>query len=76
MYVHGIAKNHGYVDGNKRTAASVLMAFLGSNGFPVVLAADWIGIVESVADGSMTRHQLVDVIVARLLGGVDVTIEP
>jgi hypothetical protein len=32
-YVHGLAHNHGYVDGNKRTAAGVLMKFLGANGF-------------------------------------------
>lgn len=42
VYVRGFACNHGYVDGNKRTAAGVMMAFLGANGFPVVLAPEWV----------------------------------
>lgn len=29
---HGIASAHGYVDGNKRTAVLVMMAFLAQNG--------------------------------------------
>jgi death-on-curing protein len=74
VYVHGIAKNHGYVDGNKRRAAHVLMTFLGANGFPVVLADEWSRIIEGVADGSITRHRLADLIVGRLLGGVDVVV--
>jgi death-on-curing protein len=73
-YVHGVAKNHGYVDGNKRTAANVLMMFLGANGFPVVLAAEWVAIIEGVAIGTTTQHQLMDLIVAQLLGGVDVAV--
>lgn len=75
-YVHGIARNHGFVDGNKRTAAVVLGMFLGANGYPVVLADEWAAIIEHVADGSASKHELTDMIVARLLGGVDVQIEP
>jgi len=29
----GIAKNHGFVDGNKRTGASAMIEFLALNGF-------------------------------------------
>lgn len=75
VYTHGIASNHGYLDGNKRTAALVLGVFLGANGFPVVLAPEWVGVIESVADGSTSRHQLTDIIVARLLGGTDVPVD-
>lgn len=32
-YVYGLAFAHGYVDGNKRTAWAVCMAFLGLNGY-------------------------------------------
>jgi death-on-curing protein len=75
-YVHGIAKNHGYVDGNKRTAANALMMFLGANGFPVVLSLGWILLIEDVGNGSICRHRLRDIIVAQLLGGADVPIDP
>jgi death-on-curing protein len=75
-YVHGIARNHGYIDGNKRTAANVLMMFLGANGFRVVLADEWVSILERVASGLTTRHELADIIVARLLHGKNVAILP
>ena len=74
-YLHGIAKGHGFVDGNKRTATSILMMFLGANGFPVVLGEDWDQIVEKVAASSLTKAELVVLIVGRLLGGVDVPID-
>jgi death-on-curing protein len=74
-YLHGLAKGHGFVDGNKRTATSVLMMFLGANGYPVVLGEDWDQIVEKVADGSLTKAELLVLIVSRLLGGVDVPID-
>jgi death-on-curing protein len=37
-YLYGLAKNHGYIDGNKRIAFSAAVAFLRSNG--VALSAD------------------------------------
>ena len=74
VYVFGLARNHGFVDGNKRTAAGALMAFLGANGFRVVLTDEWIAIVEAVASGATNRHELCDLIVARLLGGRDVAL--
>ena len=51
------------------------MMFLGASGFPVVLTDEWIHIFEGVANDSTTKHQLVDLIVGRLLGGRDVPIE-
>ena len=50
------------------------MMFLGANDFPVVLGEDWDQIVEKVADGTVTKAELVVLIVSRLLGGVDVPI--
>jgi len=34
-YAFGIARNHAFIDGNKRTAASVSMTFLRLNGWEV-----------------------------------------
>jgi death-on-curing protein len=56
-YVFGIAKNHGYQNANKRTAANVLVMFLDMNGFEVELANEWIQIIVNVADNSTTKHE-------------------
>lgn len=74
VYVHGIAKAHGYANGNKRTAALVLLKFLGANGFPVDLSPEWEGIIEGVADGSVSRDELARKITG-LIGGDPVAIE-
>lgn len=74
-YVLGIVKNHGYQNGNKRTGAIALVMFLEMNGFPVELSDEWINIIEDVAYSKVTKHQLIDIIASRLLGGVDVPIE-
>ena len=37
-YAYGIAKNHPFLDGNKRTALMATYTFLESNGFPFVLS--------------------------------------
>ncbi len=73
-YVLGIAKNHGYRDGNKRTATICLGKFLGANGFDVVLGPEWADIVVSVSTGVMSREELA-MVIARLMGGDPVMIE-
>lgn len=72
-YVYGLAKNHGYVDGNKRTAALALRIFLSVNGLPCQLGPEWALHIEAVANGTMAREDLVTKIGA-LIGG-DVPIE-
>ena len=60
-YGFGIAKNHGYNDGNKRTAFQAMFTFLGLNG--VHLAApetEAVSVMLAVADGSMTEGALAD----------------
>jgi death on curing protein len=55
-YAHGIAKNHPFVDGNKRTAAAVCEAFLDLNGYE--LMADDISAMSAIlalADGSLSE---------------------
>jgi len=60
VYLHGLAKNHPFLDGNKRAAMAAAGAFLGANGFPLrVLDADrWEEIVVGIASGALDREQL------------------
>jgi death on curing protein len=72
-YVYRLTKNHGYVDGNKRTAALALRMFLRVNGFPFVLGPEWEHYIEAVAAGTMSFAELVTRIVALI--GSDVAIQ-
>ena len=58
-YAIGIARNHAFLDGNKRTAWVVAEAFLVKNGYE--LAADdrhGLELMLAVADGSMPDSKL------------------
>jgi death on curing protein len=69
VYAFGIAKNHAFIDGNKRTALTAAAMFLSVNGFPLKLATlEWLGIMEGVADGSVTRDALADAFAAAMGG--------
>lgn len=60
-YAFGIAQNHGYHDGNKRTSLVVLEIFLMLNGKE--LSADdtqCVFIIESVAGSEVSEEQLAD----------------
>jgi death-on-curing protein len=51
-YAYGLAKNHGFADGNKRTAWVVARLFLADNGhIPRFDRADAVRFMESVAAG-------------------------
>jgi death-on-curing protein len=53
-YAFGIAKNHGFVDGNKRTAWVVARLFLADNGYRIGFApGDAIRAVEGLAAGEI-----------------------
>jgi death-on-curing protein len=68
VYLHGIAKNHPFVDGNKRAALFAADLFLAVNGYPLSLAREeWRGIVEGVAAGGVSRDQLA-VLLAKEMG--------
>ncbi len=70
----GLAKNHGFVDGNKRVAFLVTDTFLRLNGFALVLDVDkWEVLMVGVASGTVTRDEIADAI-AEEMGG-DVPIE-
>jgi death-on-curing protein len=58
-YAFGIARNHAFVDGNKRTALVVSLAFLRLNGFTLTAPPEdrYITFL-SLADGSLTEDEL------------------
>jgi death-on-curing protein len=59
-YGFGLTKNHGYVDGNKRTAFQVMFVFMDLNGFTIVAPdeADVVRIMLGVADGAVSESDL------------------
>jgi death-on-curing protein len=58
-YAFGFAKNHGFVDGNKRTAWVVCALFLELNGLQVIAEQDSVvRVMLRVADGSMSENQM------------------
>lgn len=60
-YAFGLAKNHPFVDGNKRTAAVVSEGFLGKNGYVLTARnAEVAAIFESLAAGEVSEDELVD----------------
>jgi death-on-curing protein len=57
---YGIAKNHPFLDGNKRAAFYALVTFLEVNGLVLVLEHDrWLAIFEGLAAGAIDRDALV-----------------
>ena len=55
-YLFGIARNHPFVDGNKRTALVVAELFLALNGFKLTASdADCVGMTLQAAKGSVTE---------------------
>ena len=57
-YAVGLAKNHGFIDGNKRTAWVICAVFLELNG--VSVTADQTAVVTAmlgIASGTMTEEQ-------------------
>ncbi len=60
-YAYGIAMNHGFVDGNKRTAWIAARLFLADNGYRLRFAAfEAIRTMESVAAGTISEQSLAE----------------
>jgi death-on-curing protein len=58
-YAYGLAKNHGFVDGNKRTAWIAARLFLAENGCRMSFdPIDAIRVMEGVAGGAVTQTEL------------------
>jgi death-on-curing protein len=58
-YLFHLAKNHPFVDGNKRTALMTAIVFLGLSGQALVAPPDELtDLVIGVADGSVTKSDV------------------
>ena len=60
-YAYGLAKNHGFVDGNKRTAWVAARLFLADNGQCLEFDLDdAVQVMEGVASGGIGESELAD----------------
>jgi death on curing protein len=60
-YAYGIARNHPFIDGNKRTAAVVSLTFLLVNSVPWdIPEADVVVTFLALAAGELSQEQLAD----------------
>jgi len=58
-YAFGLAKNHGFIDGNKRAAFMAAYSFLGLNGFSFEAEeASVVKTMEQLAAGKLSERQL------------------
>ncbi len=58
-YLFHLAKNHPFIDGNKRTAFAVMLTFLELNGYQINISlAEAYTLVMQVATGEMSKEQL------------------
>ena len=58
-YSYGLARNHPFVDGNKRVALTIAAIFLELNGFSFnATEAETVIIVKQLASGQLTEKQL------------------
>ena len=60
-YAFGIARNHPFVDGNKRTAAVISETFLMLNGYTLGASdAELVVAFVALAAGELSEHELAD----------------
>ena len=60
-YAYGIAKNHPFIDGNKRAAFQAMYVFMGLNGWRISAPEDEVvSTMEGVATGDMDEAGLAD----------------
>jgi death-on-curing protein len=58
-YAYGLARNHGFVDGNKRVAWVAARLFLADNGLKLVFdKLDAIRLMEGLASGAVSEEDL------------------
>ncbi|HEV2131057.1 MAG TPA: type II toxin-antitoxin system death-on-curing family toxin [Longimicrobiaceae bacterium] len=66
-YGFGLAKNHGFVDGNKRIALATIALFLRINGWRLSAAeAEAVVVITDLAAGSVSEEELASWIRARM----------
>ena len=67
-YLYHIAKNHPFMDGNKRTAFATMIAFLSMNGYDLNLSSEEAyTLVMRIAQGEMTKEEISEFIQQYLL---------
>jgi death-on-curing protein len=60
-YVYGITRNHPFMDGNKRTAFTVMELFLNLNSYELIAVdTSCVALMLRLAEGSLTESQLID----------------
>jgi death-on-curing protein len=60
-YGYGLARNHAFIDGNKRVAFQVMYVFLALNGYRISAPEpEVVAIMLSVADGRTDEQALAD----------------
>ncbi|MEC4984969.1 MAG: type II toxin-antitoxin system death-on-curing family toxin, partial [Oscillatoria sp. PMC 1076.18] len=58
-YLFHLAKNHPFIDGNKRTSFAVTVVFLGLNGYRLnLVSVDAYSLVIQVATGAISKAEL------------------
>lgn len=68
-YAFGLVRNHGFSDGNKRTAWVIARVFLADNGFKLQFSSiDAIRVMETAAAGSLTEQELAGWFRERIIG--------
>jgi death on curing protein len=71
-YAFGIAKNHPFIDGNKRAALVALYTFLALNGFELEAPEpEAVTVIVGTADGSLSEEVLASWIRTHLIPWVD-----
>lgn len=66
-YAFGIARNHPFVDGNKRTAAVAMLVFLGINDVAYAISeAELVVMISSLAAGELSEDEVAAWLRARL----------
>jgi death-on-curing protein len=66
-YAFGVARNHPFVDGNKRTAWVLARLFLAINGHKIAFdAADAVRVMLALAAGELSEEELADWLRAHL----------
>jgi death on curing protein len=69
-----LARNHAFVDGNKRIALSAAIAFLELNGVEIDLGPEWEEIIVRVATGACSRDELAHLFANAMGADVDVVV--
>jgi len=66
-YGYGLARNHGYVDGNKRIAFMAMFVFLYQNGFSLDAPnSEVVSVMLEVIEGNLSEEELSEWLRSRL----------